>query len=241
MKPPPAARPPGELLDLPDLPLAETERALVDLGRVNRWLRGISPVLRTFLPRLRRGPARQTVLDLGTGSGQVVAALAAAGRRRGVEVVPLGVDRKLSHLLIGRRLGYRQLRVVAEADRLPFRDAAVDWTLSTLFFHHFDGDENRSILAEMRRVARRGAVVVDLRRSRVAPIALRLLLPLLGVGHVALYDGKVSVRRAWRPADVAALAADLAPLELRRRFPFRFVLVLAGSAAAAHGPVKRDP
>lgn len=218
-----------ELMDLPDLPFAESERALVDLGRVNRWLQGITPVLRTLLPRLRRGPARQTILDLGTGSGQIAAALAAAARRRGVLVEPVGVDRKLSHLVIGRRLGYRQLRVVAEADRLPFRAASVDWSFSALFFHHFDGEENHRILAEMRRVARRGAAVVDLRRSRVSPIALRLLLPLIGVGRVAFYDGKLSVARAWRPEDAAALAAEHRPLEVRRRFPFRFALVLPGS------------
>jgi hypothetical protein len=41
-------------------------------------------------------------------------------------------------------------------------------------------------------------------------------------------DGRVSVRRAWTIPEVARLVDGEPVLELRRRFPFRFSLVLAG-------------
>lgn len=226
-------RPRPELMDDPDLGLRETERALADLDRVTLWSGGLLPIRTTLAHRLSAGPRRQSLLDLGTGSGMVPTRLAAAVAGVGVRLVAVGCDRKLSHLLYGRRRGHRQLRVVARADALPFADRAFDWTLSTLLLHHFDHATNRVVLAEMRRVARRGAVVVDLRRSRLARLLFQPLAALLGMGPVARYDGLVSLAQAWTPGEVRRLAAGLPVVELRRRFPFRFSLVVRPAARAA--------
>ncbi len=222
-----------ELMDDPALGWAETERALADLDRVTRWSGGLLPARRVLAPRLAGGPRRQSLLDVGTGSGLVAADVAAAAARAGVTLVTVGCDRKLSHLLFGRRRGHRQLRVVARAEQLPFADGACDWSLSTLLLHHFDHDESRQVLAEMRRVARAGAVVVDLRRSRLAALLFRPLAALLRMGPVARYDGLVSLAQAWTEAEVADLVADLPTLEIRRRFPFRLSLVVSPAARAA--------
>ena len=216
----------AEILDREGLDPALVEDALGELSRVNRLLLGYRPVVRTLLPRLLDGPAHPTILDAGTGSGDVAAALARRARRRGREVTVIGVDRKLAHLLAGRRRGIRQLRVVADAEALPFRDGAADWSLSTLFFHHFDADTNLAILAEMRRTSSRGAVVVDLRKNRLGELVGRALIPLTGAGFITRHDGRVSLARCWRFREVAALVSQLPVRELKRRFPFRFALVL---------------
>jgi ubiquinone/menaquinone biosynthesis C-methylase UbiE len=228
-----------ELLDQP-LAYDETERSLRELDRVNRWLFGALPLRRALLPLLPRArppAAPPLVLDLGTGSGEVAAELAGAAARRGTPVRVVGLDRKLSHLAIGRRRreGIPQLRVVGDAQALPFRDGAFAWSFSTLFFHHFDGAENLRVLAEMRRVARGGAAVIDLRRSRLLWLLVGLLVPLLGAGRVTRADGRISARRAWTLREVAELVRGLPVAELRRRFPFRFSLVLPGARRGA-GP-----
>ena len=222
-----------ELMDDPALGLAETERALADLDRITRWTGGLLPIRRALARRLAAGPRRQRLLDLGTGSGLVPATLAATARRAGVRLLTVGCDRKLSHLLYGRRRGHRQVRVVARADRLPFAGGAFDWSLSTLLLHHFDRAENHLVLAEMRRVARAGAVVVDLRRSRLARLLFRPLAALLRMGPVARYDGLVSLEQAWTAAEVERFAAGLPVSELRRRFPFRFSLVVEAAGGGA--------
>lgn len=216
----------AELMDRVDLALADAERALADLDRVNKALFGYHSSCRTLLPRIFSGPSRQTLIDLGTGSGRITCRLKQRSLRRGIQVRVVGVDRKLCHLLYGRRCGTGQLRVVAEAEALPFRSHAVDWSFSNLLFHHFAPAANRRVLQEMRRVARRGTVVVDLRRTFWARAIIRLLLPLLRVGPVASHDGKLSADQAWCLKGVARLTEHLPVIELRRRFPFRFSLVL---------------
>lgn len=218
-----------EMLDRPSLPYTETARSLRELDRVNRLFFGILPLKRTVLPRLGRWREPRLALDLGTGTGYVAAALARAAARRGAPLRIVGLDRKLRHLLVGRRGKIPQLRVVADAQALPFRQTAFEWSFSTLFFHHFDPQENLRILREMRRVSRAGAAVVDLRRSRlVGPRLLGIALRLLGTGEVTCHDGRVSLGRASRLDDVRRVAGALPVLELRRRFPVRFSLVLAG-------------
>lgn len=215
-----------ELMDSPTLGLAETEKALADLERINRWTLGLMAARRSLKEHLVVAARRQTLLDIGTGSGQVSAVLARDSLRRGVALRVIGLDYKLCHLVIGRRSGHEQLRVVASAEQLPFRTGSVDWALSNLFFHHFDKPENSTILAEMRRACRRAALIVDLRQSVMARLLARFLLPLLGAGRVAFHDGKLSADQAWPMNRVEELMVTQEPSELRRRFPFRFSLVL---------------
>lgn len=221
-----------EMLDRPSLPFAEAERSLRELGRVNRLLLGSLPLRRTLLPRLGRWTQPRRALDLGTGTGEVADELARAAARRGAPLRIVGLDLKLRHLVVGRRLGVDQLRVVADATALPFRDGTFEWSFSTLFFHHFDGEANRRIAAEMRRVAAAGAAVVDLRRNRLGLRLLDLFFFLFRIGEVTRHDGRVSFRRSWSIAEVARLFADQPVLELRRRIPFRFSLVVRGGGGS---------
>jgi ubiquinone/menaquinone biosynthesis C-methylase UbiE len=215
-----------EKLDEPSLPFEEAERSLRDLGRLNRLLLGALPLKRALLPRLGRWTEPRRVLDLGTGTGEVAADLARAAARRGAPLEVVGLDLKLRHLVLGRRSGSNQLRVVADATALPFRDGAFEWSFSTLFFHHFEAEPNRQILAEMRRVSRGGAVIVDLRPSRLARRLLFIFLKLIGASEVTQHDGRVSFERSWSLEDVARLTEDQPVLELKRRLPFRWSLVV---------------
>jgi SAM-dependent methyltransferase len=214
----------------------QARRALADLDRVNRLLLGVWSARRSLVPLLADGAAGDgpvSVLDLGTGSGSLAAAVARTAARRGARVRLVGLDRRLTHLVVGRSVGGRggrrgpePLRVAASVDALPFRAGAFDWTVSNLVFHHFDGRMNRRILGEMRRCARRGAAVVDLRRSRLAVLLARAIFPFLGVGRVARHDGFLSIRQSWTVPEVRRLTGDLPVAELRRRFPFRWSLVV---------------
>jgi ubiquinone/menaquinone biosynthesis C-methylase UbiE len=209
------------------VPPAEAERALRDLERVYRvFLAGGRDLRRLVLRELASNDSRWC-LDLGAGGGHVGRDLVrdAAGAGRALKVI--GVDAKLAHLLAGRRFGSPQLPLVADAEALPLRDGTVGCAFSHLFFHHFDVAQNRRVLREMCRVAK-SAVVVDLRRGRLLRWLVRPGLRLLALGEVAYEDGVVSVERSYSFDDLAPVLARFPVTELRRRFPFRWALVLRG-------------
>jgi ubiquinone/menaquinone biosynthesis C-methylase UbiE len=206
-----------ELLDEHDAPRAEMERSLRDLRRINRWLGGTA----TYKRLLRRfAPDARTVVDLGAGTADLLDALPP-------HVTGIAVDLNLRHLLFERERS-RALRVVADASRLPFRDASVDVVTSSHFFHHFEPDENVAILRGALRIARVGAIASDTRRN-VLPFAFIWLLGALHlVGRITAYDGPASVRRGYTADEARAVGENTGASRVWvvRMIPFRFGLLL---------------
>ncbi|MCB9683006.1 MAG: class I SAM-dependent methyltransferase [Alphaproteobacteria bacterium] len=116
--------------------------------RVRRWMAATIPArlarkLYLVTPWLRPD---DRVLDLGTGSGAVCAAL----RELGHDVVAVDLE---DHTL--RSVGVR----IADGTALPFPDDAFDVVLLLTVLHHAD-DPDR-MLGEAARVARRAVVVME--------------------------------------------------------------------------------
>src|SRR5262245_47766113 len=95
LAPPPRSQP-KELLDAPDIPVCGLEENLDDLRRVNlvlgsRWL-----VLSTLrrLWRAAGAPADWRVLDIGTGAGDIPAALTRRRQARGMRPTVVAIDQQ---------------------------------------------------------------------------------------------------------------------------------------------------
>ena len=206
----PRRRPEPELLDGPRVPAGEAEASLEDIEWVHRRLGGRALVRRRLLPFFA-SPARRDdvlgVLDLGCGSGHVGRDLLAAASEAGANVRVFGLDRKTSHA----RLASRGTAVVADTFRLPFGDRSVDVVLSTLFLHHFSPGEAATLLTEARRVAASSVVVLDLARHRLALAAISVVGPVAFRSRLSVADGKTSVRQAYTPEEIAAIAAPVLP------------------------------
>src|SRR5438132_10938382 len=103
-----------ELLDEHDAPRADMERSLRDLRRFNRYFGGIG-VYRRLLRRMApRRHDRLAIIDLGSGSTDLLDSLREYGN-----LLPVGVDFKIDHLLY-LRIGSRTRRVIDVAPTLPF-------------------------------------------------------------------------------------------------------------------------
>jgi len=187
-------------VDVPD----ELERNLADIEFANRWLGGIAPIRR----EVRRTGAR-TILDVGSGGGDVAQALVRDGRRRGADVRVTCLDRSPEMLAIARRRtgGDERLTFVyGEGERLPFGDAAFDVVTCTLALHHFEPPAACELLRELRRVARLTPVVGDLTRSRLAFAATWLYARVTTRNRLTRHDAPLSVRRAYEPREALTLA-----------------------------------
>jgi ubiquinone/menaquinone biosynthesis C-methylase UbiE len=95
----------------------------------------------------------------------------------------------------------------ADARALPFHDAAFDVAHASLLLHHFEPNEAVTALRELRRVARLGVVVNDLRRGRLAFVATAAAVLALSRGRYTRHDGVLSARRAYTLPELDRLAA----------------------------------
>jgi len=212
----------AELLDDPAADGAVTVASLRDVALANRFLGGTAAALRRLDETLRAVPAGTalTLLDVGTGIGDIPRAARARAARRGVTLRLLAVERHPSAARAARSAGVPS--VVADAAALPLARRSVDLVLCSQLLHHFRGAALTGVVAELERVARRWVVVADLVPSRLAAAGLWLASFPLRFQPVSRRDGVTSVLRGFTPRALReACAAAGVAADVRRHLPFR--------------------
>jgi ubiquinone/menaquinone biosynthesis C-methylase UbiE len=224
-----------EILDAPVEDIGEYEHALSQVAAVNRFLGG-ERALRMSLAPLLLQPASVRVLDVGAGNGAVAVGVARWAAGHGRDWAVTGVDLSAEATALARRSaraargGNRVSVLRGDGLRLPFADKSFDAAYTILTLHHFEDDAAVALLREMARVVRRLVVVNDLERSRAAWLGARALaVSVWRDNRITRNDGPLSVRRAFKPAELLALAerAGLKRATVRRRLAFRLVLEAA--------------
>ena len=202
------------------VPDDEALRSLADLRFVDRWLGNRRAFTSAVLPFLG-GAMRPRILDVGCGSGNVLSGLRRAAGGRAIAV---GVDIRLLHL---NAAPADILRVVADARTLPFPARSFDVVTASLFLHHFDAPELLDVLRGLYALARRALVVNDLRRAWVPYVFGRAFFKVLFRSPVSVSDGLLSIRRAFRPDELAEAfaTAGITGVRIHRTFPYRLIAV----------------
>jgi len=145
-----------------------------------------------------------TVVDVGAGSGDFARRL-----RRVHDARVLVADHHAQVLAVARRNlahtdGVTLLR--ADARDLPLADGSVDVAHASLLIHHFDPPDAVAALRELRRVARQGVVVNDLRRGWLPYTVTAVTVLGLARGSYTRHDGLLSARRAYTLAELDDMA-----------------------------------
>ena len=192
-----------EILDAPDVDPALVERSLRDVALANRLFGGARAVLAELAPLFATLAARggeATLLDVGTGLGDIPAAARAAAARRGLALRTVGLDaaEELARACRGRT----DLSLCASALALPLRSSSVDVVTCSQVLHHFADADARLLIAEMHRVARVAVVISDLRRGWAPAAGIWLASFPLGFHPVSRHDGVVSVLRGFTGAEL---------------------------------------
>jgi SAM-dependent methyltransferase len=224
----------SELLDDPASDPLVVTRSLHNIARANRWFGGAAAA-RWGLGRVLAGEppgSTFTLLDLGTGAGDLPLACARWAARRGIRLAPLGLERSRIAAALARDAGVPTM--VADAGAPPLGDRSVDLVLVSQVAHHFDPDSIVALFRTADRLARRAVIVCDLRRSRIAQAGFSVGALLLGFDRVTSRDGHTSIRRGFTAAELEALLARAGiRARVARRPPWR--LVAAWRTAAAGG------
>lgn len=193
--------------------------ALRDLARVNRLLLGTRLTLGSvgaLLAAVPRGAA-VSILDAGCGGGDIASALARWARARGLAARVIALDANAAIAATAERRFGREIEVrVGDMLALDLPDGSVDVATCSLVLHHFEPEDAVRALRELRRVARRGVVVNDLVRTRVALMGVRGVR-LLTRNPITRYDAVVSVRRAYTRLELEELLREAGLYVVRRR------------------------
>jgi len=195
-------------------------RILSDLDRWNariRWYLVHCRMVERHWNSLGR-PEPFRILDVGTGPGGLLEALAAHFDAKGVETELLGVDLSADYVAMAReRLGDRARVIQADATDLPMEADRFDVATTTLMMHHLPPPVRTEMVAELGRVCR-SVYIFDLELTLYGTLGWGLIAPLMGMHRDTRHDGMISVRRGSTLKEFEALVSPL-PVRVRRVFP----------------------
>lgn len=192
-----------------------------DVVRANTFLGGTRAVVREINRVLGELPSTATLLDVGTGMGDIPAAAQRSARRLGTALFTVGVDASQNLTRVSRR--HLNAIVCADAAALPFRPKSIDLVSCSQLIHHFESATAAAIIQEMDRVARHTVIVSDIRRSRLAAAGIWVTSFALRFHPVSRHDGVASVRRGFDREQLRSLilrATGVDP-DVRRHAGFR--------------------
>jgi 2-polyprenyl-3-methyl-5-hydroxy-6-metoxy-1,4-benzoquinol methylase len=215
----------GEWMDEADATEPEFAGALRDLARINRMSLAYRPTLR-WLDRLvaETGARSLSVLDVGFGGGDMLAAVADWGRRRGVAVELAGIDRSPWAARDARAAGVPGRFVTADLFDLDPAER-FDVVLCSLFTHHLKDPELVRFLRWLEARARRGWLISDLHRHWLPWGFVWGAVRLLRMDPMVIHDSTVSIARGFVRADWERLLRDAGvEAEIRWAVPFRWTV-----------------
>ena len=211
-----------EQMDAADLDCDTYARILRDLARVNRITLAAQPTL-AFLARALPGATRFRLLDVGFGQGDMLRSIARWAKARGIAADLVGIDLNPNSAPAARAVTPREMRIDYRTGDYAALDGPFDLIVSSLVTHHMNHGQLVAFLRHMERVARRGWMVNDLHRHRLAYAGFPVLARAMGWHRIVREDGTLSIARSFRAPEWQALLAEagIADARIERRFPFR--------------------
>jgi hypothetical protein len=216
-----------EMLDLGEGSLADARDNLREMWRINRWLGGLSALKNYLVPRIQD---QSIIVDIGTGGAEIPVYLRQYAHRAHMRLQVIGLDWAARNIAaayentVGTTIGLLR----ADALHLPLPTNSVDIIFSSLFLHHFTPEEVVILLRGAYKCARHGIVMTDLVRGWLPLIAFKLITPVFARNRLTRHDGALSIRRAYTPSELYALAceAELPHARVYVHWPWRMTLVI---------------
>jgi 2-polyprenyl-3-methyl-5-hydroxy-6-metoxy-1,4-benzoquinol methylase len=153
------------------------------------------------------------ILDIGSGSCDIPLAVSRWARAPGIplhftclEMAGHAVDIARRQLA---RAGDPAVQLLQE-DVLTHQPAEpYDLAVASMCFHHFSNAQILTLLQRLRGFVLNSVLINDLRRSRLASLAARLLLADTGTPAGVRHDALLSIRRGFKISELSTLLRQL--------------------------------
>jgi 2-polyprenyl-3-methyl-5-hydroxy-6-metoxy-1,4-benzoquinol methylase len=213
-----------ELMDDAGCDASALHRTYARFAAVNRLVSGWHRTYRTQIRPLLSADRPTTLLDIGFGGGDLPRALRRWAVRDGLDLTVDAIDpdpRAVAFVSARPATPGVRFRQAGSAE-LAEAGERYDLVTSNHLLHHLDAAGLQQLLADSERLARRLVLHSDLCRSRAAYLAWAAASWPTARDSFLFTDGLLSIRRSYRPAELAAAAPP--GWRVRAQAPFRLLL-----------------
>jgi SAM-dependent methyltransferase len=219
-----------EVMDNFDLEGQELSRALKQLGLINILLGGNQVVINGLNKMLRdipkpTGQNPLEMVDLGCGGGDTLRTVARWARRKKIPVRLIGVDANEFTVSFAREHSkdFPEITYIqADCFSPEFLRNSFDFTLCSLFLHHFSDRELNDRLKDIKKISRKGILINDLHRHWLAFYLFRIFTFLMRSPKMAVHDGCVSIMRGFTREEWINKLLKLEPKSWRLNWKWAF-------------------
>ncbi|MCC2684280.1 MAG: stilbene synthase [Paenibacillaceae bacterium] len=212
----------------------ELREALRHLRRLNRIFGAAAPTLYGVRQLWKEAdkPQRLSVLDIGSGSGDVNRRLLRWADEHRIELMITLADVTEEACEEARLLYDNEPRIqVIRASLYELPEGCADVVTGTQFVHHFAPNELPKVVQRMMESSRIGVVINDIHRHWIPWAAVWLVARMVSNNRYIVNDGPLSVAKGFRSKDWDNLGKALGGSELfyAWRPLFRYAVVIRPS------------
>jgi 2-polyprenyl-3-methyl-5-hydroxy-6-metoxy-1,4-benzoquinol methylase len=207
--------------------------ALGDIAKINQLLGGNKATLEGVKKLIKNLPSDQTVtlMDFGCGSGDMLRMLSKFGTQNNVQFNLIGIDANEATIRHARKCSedFANITYLAEDIFLyDFSKYTIDIALITLTLHHFKAAEIVKILRVIFDLVRKGIVVNDLQRSKLAYRLFQVIIFIFRLKKMTANDGLISILRGFKREDLEEFSEKLGfkKYSIKWKWAFRYQWII---------------
>lgn len=219
-----------ELLDRDDIPFEDIKRNMQELDFINKRLGGHQITI-NGLKKLM--PVSKTpgllIAEIGCGGGDNLRVLKNYCEKRKIPASFIGIDINPHCIEFAKsRKENEGIRFIASDYAKAQFENKPDIIFTSLFCHHFTGEELIKQFQWMRLNSVKGFFVNDLHRHFLAYYFIKLLTALFSKSHLVKNDAPLSVLRGFKKKEIQMLnkASAIANAQLKWQWAFRWLLIV---------------
>ncbi|MFN3190249.1 MAG: methyltransferase domain-containing protein [Aureliella sp.] len=195
-----------ELMDAPDCDKQLLLKTLEQFESINRFITPSRRLIRKhFLPTMQSEPDRSwRFLDIGAGGGDLAQWFAHEAKLQGlkIHITCLDLDPFTSNFARDRCSSYPNIEVVCD-DMFEYCPGQKwDFIYSNHVLHHLTWEQLAAAMRLVTEVCERHFALVDLHRNYLSYYGYTLIAAVFLRGSFAYHDGRVSIRKAFRPHEL---------------------------------------
>jgi SAM-dependent methyltransferase len=221
----------SELMDTEPVPFEEFHQCLRELEIINVCSLAYRPTMRWLRGMLAQATPGEVVsiLDIGSGGGDMLRRIAKWLRGRKLEALLTGVDLNPWSKRSAEQSRPMEMKIAYETSDIFAFDQSrrADFIICSNFTHHLSDSELVRFIQWLETHAERGWFINDLHRHPVPYYFIKIFFGLLPLNRLTSNDGPISISRAFTAADWRRLLSDAGVdhcTKVEWFFPFRYVV-----------------
>ncbi|MDP5119970.1 MAG: methyltransferase domain-containing protein [Spirosomaceae bacterium] len=223
----------AELLDNEHLPKEDLYQNLRELDFINRYLGGHDVVLKAIKKMLIGISKTQQIhiLEIGSGGGDNLRAIATWGKKHGYDFKLTGVDLKqdCTDFAVQQSKSYSIKFITCDYQKAPFEQIGKpDIVFNSLFCHHFTDEQLHSMLNWMNENTSIGYTICDLHRHRLAYYSIKFLTAVFSKSYLVKNDAPLSVLRGFSKNEIVKILneAKQGNFKINWAWAFRWIITV---------------